>query len=246
MWYSHDHNVVPRWTWEDNNPQTSPYSCSDWDLCGAWCARSLLFSCPTKSFSWYNPVVVLSRSGVNFVNSACNRRSRSSTVASRLGPGGGGVFSFSSLGGGPSLVGSSSVVTGAAGKLLIIGDCWRAAMSSLWDPESNAGRVMAFLITGRIASIYWGKQSLSTTWPSPAKQSILCTITGYGKTSWNPHGQKWRRKCASTCSRKAWCDGRSSRQTWHIWQGPLGPQASSIFFSVAGDTHLCRWRSTSG
>jgi len=117
------------------------------------------------------------------VNSACNLRSRSSTVASRLGPGGGRVFSFLGLGGVPSLVGLSSVVTGAAGKLLIIGDHWRAVMSSIWNPESNPARVMAFLITGRIASIYWGKQSLSTTWPSPAKQSILCTITGYEKTS---------------------------------------------------------------
>jgi len=83
---------------------------------------------------------------------------------------------------------------------------------------------MAILITGRMAFIYWGKQSLSTTWPSPAKQSILFTMTRYGKTSWNSHGQKWRRKCASTCNRRA----------------------SSIFFSAAGDTHLWRWRSTTG
>jgi len=238
--------VVPRWTWEDINPQTSPYCCSDWDLCRAWRARSLLFSRPTESFNWNNPVVVLSRSGVNCVNSAWSRSSRSSTVASRLGPGGGRVFSFSGLGGVSSFIGSSSVVTGAAGRLLIIGDRWRAVMSSIWKPASNAARVMAFLITGRMTSTYWGKQSLSTTWPSLAKQSILCAITGYGKTSWNPHRQKWRRKCASTCSRRARCDGRPSRQTWQIWRGPLGPQASSIFFFVADDTHLCHWRSTTG
>jgi len=33
---------------------------------------------------------------------------------------------------------------------------------------------------------------------SPAKQFILCSITGYGDTSWYPHGQNGRRKCALT------------------------------------------------
>jgi len=169
-----------------------------------------------------------------------------STVASRLGPGGGGVFSFSGLGGVSSFAGSSSVVTVAAGKLQIMGDCWRAVMSSIWNPTSSAARVMAFLITSRMASTYWGKQSLSTTWLSSAKQSILCTMTGYRKTSWNPHGQKWRRKCASTCNRKARCEGHPSRQTRQIWWGPLCPQAFSMFSSVAGDTHLCQWQSTAG
>jgi len=137
------------------------------------------------------------------VNSAWSRSSRSLTVASWLGPGGGRVFSFTGLGGVLSFAGLSSVVTVAAGKLLIIEDCWRAMMSNIWNPTSNAARVMAFLITGRMASTYWGKQSLSTTWPSPAKQSILFTMTEYGKTSWNPHGQKWRRKFASTWNRRA-------------------------------------------
>jgi len=155
-------------------------------------------------------------------------------------------LSFSGLGGVSSFAGSSSVVTVAAGNLLIMGDSWRAVVSSLWNPMSNAARVMAFLITGRMASIYCGKQSLSTTWLSPAKQSILCTVTWYGKASWNPHGQKWRRKCASTCNRRARCEGHPLRQTWQIWRGPLGPQASSILCSVAGDTHLCHWRSTAG
>jgi len=40
--------------------------------------------------------------------------------------------------------------------------------------------------------------------------------------------------------------GHPSWQTWQIWRGLLGPQASSIFFSVAGDTHLCRWWSATG
>jgi len=115
------------------------------------------------------------------LNSTWSRSSRSSTVASRLGPGGGGVFSFSGLGGVSSFAGLSSVVMVAAGKLLIMGDHWRAVMSSIWNPTSSAAMVMAFLITGRMASTYWGKQSLSTTWLFPAKQSILCTMTGTGK-----------------------------------------------------------------
>jgi len=127
-----------------------------------------------------------------------------------------------------------------------MGNCWRAAKSNLMNPTSSAARVMAFLMTGRMASMYWGKQSLSTTWFSPAKQSILCNVTGYGNTSWNPHGQKWRRKCASTCNRRARCEGHLIWHSWQILRGPLGPQASSILFSVAGDTHQSRWRSTTG
>jgi len=117
------------------------------------------------------------------MNSTCNRKSRSSTIASRLGPGGGGVFPFLGIMVVPSFVGLSSVTTRVAGGLFIIGDRWRATVGSVWNPEVNAVMVMAFFITGRIASKYWEKQSSSTTWPSPAKQSILCTITGYGKTS---------------------------------------------------------------
>jgi len=124
------------------------------------------------------PVVVLSRSGANCVNSACNRRSRSSTVASRLGPGGGGVFSFMGIMVVPSSVGLSSVATGVAGGLFIIGDRWRAAVSNIWNLEVNAAMIVAFFITVRIVSKYWEKQSSSTTSPSPAKQSIMCTITG--------------------------------------------------------------------
>jgi len=156
------------------------YSWSDWDLCRTCRAHSLRFSRPTASFSWYKPVVVLSRSGANCVNSACNRRSRSSTVASRLGPGGGGVISFVGIMIVPSSVWLSSVAMGVAGGLFIIGDHWRAAVSNVWNPEVNAATIMAFFITGRIVSKYWEKQSSSTTWPSPTKQSIMCTITGYG------------------------------------------------------------------
>jgi len=104
---------------------TQVHSWSDWHLCRTWRARSPCFRHLTESFNWYNPVVVLSRSGANCVNFACNRRSRSSTVASRLGPGGGGVISFWGIGVVPSFVGLSAVVTGIAGKLLIIGDRWR-------------------------------------------------------------------------------------------------------------------------
>jgi len=147
------------------DPQTSLYFCSDWDLCRAWRARSLLFKRPTESLSWYSQVAVLSRSGAKCVNSSWSLSSRSSTVASRLGGGG-------------HLLSPLSAAT--VGGLLIREDCWRALESSCWNPTSSAARMMAFLRTGRIEFRYAGKQSSSTTWFSPGKQSILCTVTGYG------------------------------------------------------------------
>jgi len=100
--------------------------------------------------------------------------------------------------------------------------------------------------TGRIVFTNAGKQSSSTMWFSPAKQFILFRVTGYGNTSWNPHGQKQRRKCASTCNRRARCEKHFFWQTWQMWLDPLGLQAFSIFFSVICDTHLSRWRAVRG
>jgi len=160
-------------------PALSPYSCSDWDLCRACRARNLRFSRPTESFNWYKPVV-LSMSGANCVNSACNQISRSSTVASRLGPGSGGVFSFVWAMAVLSLMGVTSAAAGVTGGSWVMGDWRRASVSSVLNPVDNAAMMMAFFTTVRIAPRYWEKQSSSTMWSSPAKQSVLCTSTGFG------------------------------------------------------------------
>jgi len=74
---------------------------------------------------------VLSRSGANCVNSACNHRSRSSTVASQLGPGGGRVFSF--IGGVITLLDSGVLlgVTGVIDGVFTMGDFWQAVINNV-------------------------------------------------------------------------------------------------------------------
>jgi len=139
-------------------------------------------------------VVVLSRSGDNCVKSACSCRSHSSTVASRLGPDGGGVGSRVA----DTNASSATVVsleTGAGiDRVLTIVDCQRANVNMVWNPDVKAASVRAFFISGQMAFRYYGKVSSSTAWPSPAKQLILCTIMGQGYTSWNSQGQKFSRK----------------------------------------------------
>jgi len=39
----------------------------------------------------------------------------------------------------PSFIGVSLEVTGVGGGIFTIGDFWRAAVSSVWNPEVNAG-----------------------------------------------------------------------------------------------------------
>jgi len=123
-------------------------------------------------------VVVFSRSGANCVKSACSRRSRSLTVASWLGLDRGGVASWDT----GATVSSVTVVSSEMGAGIDVvetsGDCWRANVNMVWNPDVKAANVRAFLISGRMMARYSGKVFSSTTWPSPAKQVSLCTMTG--------------------------------------------------------------------